>query len=150
MRYQRLHIRVPATGDAVLSVGEEIRIEATLINVSAGGFCITAPSHLLDQIDYHIQIFTPSRGRIQFSGSPVYQTDESVGVRITFIDKDNLKKIYQLVQDFELTEDFIRQIEERDILKDWLVDEAGKDLVITFESKPGQNDKDEPPTSKQC
>jgi hypothetical protein len=143
MRYQRLHIRVPAAGDAILSVGEEIRIEATLINVSEGGFCIKAPSHLLDQVDYHIQIVTASRGRIEFSGSPAYQTEESVGIRITFIDKDNLKKIYQLVQDFELTEDFIRQIEERDLLKDWLVDETGNDLVITFESEPDRNDQDE-------
>jgi hypothetical protein len=141
MQYRRLHIRVPASGNAILSVGEEIRVEATVINVSAGGFSIKAPSHLLDQIDYHIEIVTPSRGRIQFYGLPVYQTEESVGIKITSIDKDNLTKIYHLVQDFELTEEFIKQIEERDLLKDWLVDETGNDLAITFESVAGRKDR---------
>lgn len=149
MRYKRIHIRVPASGDVILSVGPEVRVEATVINVSAGGFCITAPSHLLDQVDYHIQIVTPSRGKIQFSGLPVYQTEESAGIKITFIDNDNLKKIYQLVQDFELTEDFIKQIEERDLLKDWLVDETGNDLVITFESEPDRKYQEEHPKSKK-
>jgi len=149
MQYRRLHIRVPASGNAFLSVEEEIRVEATVINVSAGGFCITAPFHIIDQVDYDIEIITPSCGKIQFSGLPIYQTVESVGIKITSIDKDNLKKVYQLVQDFELTEDFIKQIEERDLLKDWLVDETGNDLVITFESEPDRKDQEEHPRSKK-
>jgi hypothetical protein len=136
MYYQRLHIRVPASGKAVLSDNEGIRVEATVINVSAGGFRITAPRHTLDNADYHVEIITPTRGKIEFAGLPVYQTEESVGIKITSIEKDDLKKIYQLVQDYQLTEDFIKQIEDQDLLKDWLVDETGNDLSITFESKP--------------
>jgi hypothetical protein len=149
MQYRRLHIRVPASGSAILSIGEEIRVEATVINVSAGGFCLAAPSHLLDQVEYHIEIVTPSCGKIQFSGLPVYQTEDSVGTKITSIDKDNLKKIYQLVQEFELTEDFIKQIEERNLLKDWLVDETGNDLTITFESEPDRQDQKGDPKFKK-
>lgn len=136
MYYKRLHIRVPATGKAVLSDKEGVRVEATVINVSAGGFRITAPRHPLDYADHHIEIITPIRGKVQFAGLPVYQTEGSVGIKITSIEKSELKKIYQLVQDYQITEDFIKQIEDKDLLKDWLVDEAGNDLSITFESKP--------------
>jgi hypothetical protein len=136
MYYRRLHIRVPASGKAILSDKKGIRIEATVINVSAGEFRITAPPQALDDAEYHIEIITPTRGKIQFSGLPVYQTEESVGGKITAIEQDDLKRIYQLVQDFQLTEDFIKQIEEQDLLKDWLVDETGNYLSITFESKP--------------
>ena len=136
MYYKRLHIRVPASGKAVLSDREGIRVEATLINVSAGGFRITVPGHTLDHTDHHIEIITPSRGKIQFTGVPVYQTEENVGIKITAVEIDDLKKIYQLVQDFQLSEDFIKQIEEQDLLKDWLVDETGNALTITFEANP--------------
>ena len=71
MYYKRLHIRVPATGKAVLSDKEGVRVEATVINVSAGGFRITAPRHPLDYADHHIEIITPIRGKVQFAGLPV-------------------------------------------------------------------------------
>lgn len=136
MRYQRLHIRVPASGAVLLSVKEEIKIEASVINVSAGGLCITAPSHIIEQNEYQIQVITPTNGKINFSGLPVYQTKESIGIKITSIDKDQLKTIYQVVGSFQLTDDFIKYIDEKDILHDWLVDESGEDIAITFETEP--------------
>ncbi|MEJ2137155.1 MAG: PilZ domain-containing protein [Desulfofustis sp.] len=134
MQYQRLHIRVPATGDALLRVGDQVRIAASVINISAGGICITAPSHVLEDNEYHIEILTKEEGKIQFSGFPVYQTDTSVGIKITSIDKEDLKAIYRLVEGFQLTEEFIKHIDEHDILKDWLVDDAGNDLSVTFDT----------------
>ena len=135
MKYQRLHIRVPASGDAILLEKGDVRVEASVINVSVGGFCITAPSHLLDQHEYQVQVITPSHGKIRFSGVPVYQTIESIGIKITSIAKDQLKIIYQIVGSFQLTDDFIKYIDERDIIHDWLVDESGEDIAITFETK---------------
>ncbi len=134
MQYQRLHIRVPATGEALLKVGDQVRIAASVINISAGGICITAPSHVLEDNEYHIEILTKEEGKIQFSGFPVYQTDTSVGIKITSIDKEDLKAIYRLVEGFQLTEEFIKHIDEHDILKDWLVDDAGNDLSVTFDT----------------
>ncbi len=134
MQYQRLHIRVPATGEALLKVGDQVRIAASVINISAGGICITAPSHVLEDNEYHIEILTKEEGKIQFSGFPVYQTDTSVGIKITSIDKEYLKAIYRLVEGFQLTEEFIKHIDEHDILKDWLVDDAGNDLSVTFDT----------------
>lgn len=134
MRYQRLHIRVPATGQVILSDRDGIKVQASVINVSAGGLCISAPSHLIDENEYRIQILTPSHGKILFSGFPMYQSSESIGIRITFIDRDHLKKINQIVENFQITEDFIRHIDEEDIIDDWFVDDTGEDITITFET----------------
>ena len=139
MQYQRLHIRVPATGDALLTVGDQVRVAATVINISAGGICITAPSHVLEDNEYYIEVFTNEEGKIQFTGFPVYQSEVSVGIKISTIGKDDLKAIYRLVEGFQLTEEFIKHIDERDILKDWLVDEAGNDLKVIFETSSTKN-----------
>ena len=135
MKYQRLHIRVPASGDAILLEKGNVRVEASLINVSAGGLCVTAPSHLIDKHEYQVEVITPSHGTINFSGVPVYQNFESIGIKITSIEKDQLKIIYQIVGNFQLTDDFIKYIDHRDIIHDWLVDESGEDIAITFEAE---------------
>ncbi len=140
MQYQRLHIRVPATGDVVLKAGDRVKIAADVINISAGGLCITAPSHVLEENEYHVEIITSEGGKIIFTGFPVYQTETSVGIKITSIDKDNLKTIYQLVEGFQLTEECIKHIDKHDILKDWFVDEAGHDLSVTFETDSGDDE----------
>lgn len=141
MQYQRLHIRVPVSADVTLSVGEEVKVAARAINISAGGLCIAAPSHLLGEQEYHIEIIAVDGEKISFSGFPVYQTESSVGIKITEIDKTNLKTIYEMVEGFQLTEEFIKHIDEYDILKDWLVDEAGNDLSVTFETPPREEEK---------
>ena len=139
MQYQRLHIRVPADGEAILKDGGQVTVAASVINISAGGICITAPSHELEDNEYFIEILTKEEGKIQFSGFPVYQTETSVGMKISAIDKEDLKAIYRLVEGFQLTEEFIKHIDEHDILKDWLVDEAGNDLSVTFDTAPKKN-----------
>ena len=136
MQYQRLHIRVPADGEAILKVGGQVTVAASVINISAGGICITAPSHELEENEYFIEVLTKEEGKIQFSGFPIYQTETSVGMKISAIDKEDLKAIYRLVEGFQLTEEFIKHIDEHDILKDWLVDEAGNDLSVTFDTTP--------------
>ncbi len=136
MKYRRLYIRVPASGDAILLEKGDVKVEASVINVSVGGLCIAAPSYLIDQQEYQVQVITPSHGKIQFSGVPIYQTFESVGIKITSIAKDQLKIIYQIVGSFQITDEFIKYIDERDIIHDWLVDEAGEDIAITFETDP--------------
>lgn len=134
MLYQRLHIRVPASGEVTLSTGEEIILQANAINISAGGIRISAPSHLLDQQEYQIQVFTKPYGSVRFYGLPIYQSENSIGIRITSIDKDNLHTIYKLIEDFQLTEDFLRHIDENNIIDDWFADDSGNDLGVTFES----------------
>ena len=135
VKYQRLHIRVPASGDAILLEKGDVRVEASVINVSVGGFCITAPSHLIDKHEYQVQVITASHGKIHLSGVSVYQTFDSIGIKITSIQSDQLKSIYRIIGGFQLTDDFIKYIDERDIIHDWLVDESGEDIAITFETE---------------
>lgn len=140
MRYQRLHIRIPTSGKVTLSSARQVRIVAEAINISAGGLCISAPPRLLnDEEEYQIEIVTSDRGKVCFSGLPVYQRDDGVGFQISSIDYLNLKKIHQLVEDFQLTEDFIKHIDEHDIIREWFVDEAGDDLAVSFETVPDED-----------
>lgn len=141
MRYQRLHIRVPASGEVILSAAEGIKVEASVINVSAGGLCITAPSYLIEHDEYHVEVITPDHGKIHFSGLPVYQTEESIGIKITSIEKDQLNIIYQIIGSFQLTDEFIKYIGERDIIHDWLVDESGEAVEITFDTEPNRENE---------
>ena len=127
---------MPATGEAILKIGGQVTVAASVINISAGGICIAAPSHVLEDNEHYIEILTKEEGKIQFAGLPVYQTETTVGIKITSIDKEDLKAIYRLVEGFQLSEEFIKHIDEHDILKDWLVDEAGNDLSVTFETGP--------------
>ena len=136
MRYRRLHIRIPAVGDVILSTDEEIIVKSSIINVSAGGLCIAAPPHLIDQNEYQIEVITPFHGKIHFSGFPIYQNFESIGFKITSIAKDQLKIIYQIVGNFQLSDDFIKYVDQKDIIHDWLVDESGEEIEITFDSEP--------------
>ncbi len=136
MRYRRLHIRIPASGDVTLATDGEIIVKSSIINVSAGGLCITAPSHLIDQSEYQIEVITPFHGAIHFSGFPIYQNFESLGIKITSIEKNQLKIIYQIVGSFQISDDFIKYIDQKDIIDDWLVDESGEDIEITFDTEP--------------
>ena len=135
MKYQRLHIRVPGSGDVILMEEGEVKVESIVINMSVGGIGITSPSHLIYKHEYKIQVITPSHGEILFSGVAVYQTKKSIGIKITSIDKDHLKTLYKIVEGFQGTDDFLKQIDEKDIIHDWLVDESGEDIAITFETE---------------
>jgi hypothetical protein len=134
MKYQRLHIRIPASGKVMLTLPREIRIQAEAINISAGGLCISTSVDLLDEEEYNIEITTSDRGVVRFSGVPVYRHGENVGFQITDITSENLRIIHQLVEDFQLTEEFIKHINEHDIIREWFVDDAGDDLAVTFET----------------
>ena len=46
-----------------------------------------------------------------------------------------MKTIYQMVESFQITEEFIKYIDESTVINDWLVDESGDDVTITFETK---------------
>jgi hypothetical protein len=134
MKYTRLHIRVPAAGGAMLVRGNHLTVKAEIINISAGGIRITSPSFRLDDGAYRVELLIRSTGRIVFSGFPVYQSTHSVGIRILSIEPDHLKKIYQLVEGFQISEDFIRHIDQGDIINDWFTDESGEEISITFET----------------
>lgn len=141
MQYRRLHIRVPASGGVVLSVGEQVRVEASVINVSTGGISIKAPSHLLDEEEYRVQIYTPSHGRIVFAGVPVYQTMDSVGIKIISIDHKSLQRIYLLVEDFQSAQGCCSYMDGQEMLpQGWFPGDTRYELAITFETRSSRSD----------
>ena len=40
-----------------------------------------------------------------------------------------------MVESFQITEEFIKYIDESTVINDWLVDKSGDDVSITFETK---------------
>jgi hypothetical protein len=134
-------MRVPTSGTVTLSGQQGLKVRASAVNISAGGLCITAPEYPLDLQEYQIQITTPTHGEIHFSGIPIYQNKTAVGLKITLIEKDHLQKILQIVETFQLSDDFISSIEEKDIIQDWLVDKAGDDIEIIFEKEEEEKDR---------
>jgi len=139
MRYRRRHMRVPASGDVFLSDLGGVKVKASIVNISVGGLCITALEHQIDHKEYQIQVRTLTHGKIHFSGVPVYQNINACGIRITAIEKDQLEKIHQVVENFQTSEDFVKYIGEKDIIHDWLVDRSGDDIAITFETEGEKN-----------
>jgi hypothetical protein len=134
-------MRVPTSSTVILSDQQGVKVRASAVNISAGGLCITAPQYPLDLQEYQIQIDTPTHGEIHFSGFPVYQNKTVFGLKITLIAKAHLQTIHQIVESFQLSDDFINSIEEKDIIQDWLVDKAGDDIEIIFETEDEKTDR---------
>lgn len=132
MRYKRIHLRVPAVAWVTLT-RTAISVEACAVNISVDGLGTTTPSEALDQVEYQIEITTIEHGKIRCSGIPVHQGKKSVGFKITGIDARNLRIIQDIVADFQTSDNFIKYIEEEGIIDDWLYDDAGRELDITFE-----------------
>lgn len=134
MIYRRLHIRVPASGEVTFLTGEKVILKTRTENISAGGIGMSASSHILDKHEYQVKIYTESHDIIRFFGVPVYQSENGIGIKITSITEDNLDLIYRLIEGFQLTEDFIKHIDQNNIIDDWFTDGSGNKLEVTFES----------------
>ncbi|MFV0436403.1 MAG: PilZ domain-containing protein [Desulfopila sp.] len=136
MGHKRIFIRVPIEGDARLSFGDGVIILADTIDISAGGICV---ADLTDspQVDteYEVEVATRLRGKVRFSAVLAHRGEHGIGMKIVKIDGANLRLIHQLVLDFQATDAFVAQIEEGRFLDDWLVDEDGETVAVTFEEQ---------------
>jgi len=136
MGHKRIHIRVPVMGDVLLSCGDGVVIQADTIDISAGGIRIVDPAYALrPDMEYGVEVTTSSRGKVMFNGVLIHRGKQGIGMKIVAIDADNLRLIYQLVNDFQATGEFITHIEESNILDDWFVDENGRTVSVTFEEQ---------------
>jgi hypothetical protein len=111
MRHRRQHLRVPIFGTVILSDQQTVKARASLLNISAGGLCITAIEHPIDLQEYQVKIISPTHGEIHFSGFPVYQNKIAIGLKITSINKDYLDRILQIVESFQSSNDLFISIE---------------------------------------
>lgn len=134
MGYRREHIRIPVSGNAILSNRQNRGIRAEVVNICEGGIGITIPPPRLKQTEYHVNFKTKSGLCVQFMGALIHQNKHSTGLKTVAIDQKNLKTIHQLIADFQASEEFILYIDSKNILTDWFVDKNGRELEFNFES----------------
>jgi len=133
MSHTRVAIRVPIIGKARLLQSSDLVIEARAIDISAVGIRVSNLSQRLADVDYLVEVTTVSRGNLRFTARPVHGNSDFAGLKITEITSNDLKKIYQVITDFQATEDFIKHIDQSEIIDDWFSDESGEQLDISFE-----------------
>lgn len=137
MSHKRIHIRVPVIGDATISDKSGMVIQAKTIDISAGGIRIASPLTPLEPQEYEFRVTTLGREVIAFKAEPVHSNDKIAGFQITDMGSADLHNIYLLINDFQATEDFIKHIDEHNIIHDWLIDDFGAKLDVTFEVDNG-------------
>ena len=139
MDYKRIYVRVPISGEAILSFNKETNIKAQAIDISLGGLAIIAPVEPLTRNTYNITISTKDGRQIELAAELVRQDKDVLGFKTSHVDKNNLQIITELVFEYQETTDFIKQIEEHNLFDHWLVDDEGNVLDIAFNediSKP--------------
>ena len=73
---------------------------------------------------------------ISFLGRLVkHQNSRTAGFKILEISKEDLAVINKLVEDYQHTDEFIKQIEDFDVLPQHYIDENGNELEVTFEAE---------------
>jgi HKD family nuclease len=133
MLHKRINIRVPFTGEAKLFSKSGAVIQARAVDISIGGIRITNHSIPLENTEYTIKISTAGRGIVKFRATLAHENEEAAGFKIIEISSKDLQTIYHMIADFQATEEFIRYIDEYNILSDWFIDSYGKYLDVTFE-----------------
>jgi c-di-GMP-binding flagellar brake protein YcgR len=137
MGHKRIHVRVPLNGEAVLSSNSNPTIKARTIDISQGGVAITAFSEDLPNTEYQIEILTEEGQGIKISARLVRVDGTIAGFQTLQIDQKSQDVIRSLVSEYQTTPDFIKQLDEFNILG--AVDEEGNEIEITFEK--GSDDK---------
>lgn len=133
MAHKRIYVRVPIAGEAVLSNAHGVQTTTRTIDISPGGIGVSVPPITLDQEEYQIKVTTREGERIKFTATLIRNDTHSVGFKTSDIDKNNLQTIANLVAEFQGTEEFIKQIDERDLLEQCFIDDDGNEVAVTFE-----------------
>jgi len=133
MSHKRIHIRIPILGKATLSGKDGVVIQVQTIDISMGGFRTASPARAFATNAFEVNIATSARGHITFSAILIHENEDMAGFKIVDIDESNLHRIYLMINDFQATEEFIHHIEEKNILHEWLIDDKGQQLDVTFE-----------------
>jgi hypothetical protein len=133
MGYKRIFVRVPLTAEATLSGETKKKIKAHTVDISQGGFCITGPSEALSESEYQIEIMTHDGQALQMFAKLVHQDKNRAGFQTTKMDGQSLEVITFLISEFQMTPEFIRQIDEYDLLSQRFIDDEGNELEISFE-----------------
>jgi c-di-GMP-binding flagellar brake protein YcgR len=133
---RRIYVRVPLIAKAILSNGNGPVIKARTIDISQGGVAITDFSGKISEAEYLIEIVTEEKQHIEFQAGLVRVEKTIAGFQILQIGEKCREIIQGLVFEYQKTPDFIKQMDEFDLLE--AVDEEGNAIQITFEKIPDQ------------
>jgi c-di-GMP-binding flagellar brake protein YcgR len=134
MGHKRIYVRVPLSGEAVLSNSGKPTIKARTIDISQGGVAITAFSDEVSSAEYRIDILTEAGQRIEIFAQLVRVDEGIAGFKTLQIDEKCQEIIKNLVFEYQETPDFIKQLDEYNLLDDKVVDEDGNEIEVTFEN----------------
>ncbi len=131
---KRKYVRVPLNGQAILSNSSNPMIKASIIDISQGGLALGSFSDEIPNAEYQIAILTEAGERIELSAQLVRVGNSIAGFQVLQIDQKSQEIIKNLVFEYQNTIDFIKQLDEFDLLDDKIVDEDGNEIEITFEN----------------
>ena len=124
---------MPLVGVISLVSKSGLLIKARALDISENGIGINEIATCPENVEYQIQITTISHGKIHFSGILVHTYKNTAGFMITNIDSSNYEILKNIINDFQATEEFIKRIETHNIMIDWLRDNEGNEINLTFE-----------------
>src|SRR5665647_2483627 len=134
---RRKYARVPLSGEAILSNTSNPTIKASIIDISQGGLALGSFSDEVSTAEYQVEILTEAGERIELFVKLVRVVDSIAGFiagfRILQIDQKSQEIIKKLLFEYQKTIEFIKQLDECNLLDDKVVDEEGNELKITFE-----------------
>lgn len=129
--HRRIHIRVPLSGEAVLSNKRNPKIKARAIDISKGGVAVSVFSTNPPKAQYRIHILTENGQKIEILAKLVRVDHTTAGFQTLKIDEKSQEVINDLISEYQTTPDFIKQLDEYNMLN--AVDEEGNEIEITFE-----------------
>lgn len=132
MGHKRIYVRVPLSGEAILSHSNKPTIKARTIDISHGGVAITALSEVVLSAEYNIEIITETGKRLHISAQLVRVDDSIAGFQTLQIDPQSQEILNNLVFEYQTTPDFIRQLDEFNMLDQSVLDEEGNEIEVTF------------------
>lgn len=138
MGHKRIFVRVPLTAEAILSGRQKKAIKARTVDISQGGFCITGPSEELSESEYQIEIITANGERLKMYARLVRRDGDCTGFETLEMDEQSLEIITFLVSEYQMTPEFVKQLDEFDLLSQRFIDDEGNELEITFDDNRAQ------------
>ena len=135
MAQKRRQARVPIAGQAILSNDHGICITASTKDISEGGIGIEKPTDPLAETEYRIRVSTEDGRQIHLRAVLIHSSIDTTGFQTLTIDEKNLQIIAELVAEYQTTDDFIKQVEEYDVLEQKYIDEDGNEVSVTFDTK---------------
>ena len=135
MTQKRRQARVPIRGQAILSNDQGVCITASTKDISHDGIGLNKPIDPLAEAEYRIKVSTDTGRQIHLRATLIHSSINTTGFRTSSIDERNLQIITDLVAEYQNTDDFIKQIDEHDLLQQTYIDEDGNEVSVTFDTK---------------